>query len=233
MKPAARLLPLLAILALVAGSAGAATLDRAGTWTPSVFYQVTAPAGARTLINDGSFELGPPPASAWTEVSNSPTCEWIGDFSGAWYLSSWDGYFDYWAGGYCYDESLGQNIAVTSSVTQTVPVPAGNPTLSFYYASFRPDGDDNPPDGDHVYVAVNGIEVWSMDLVVANDTYPYWVGPVLVNLNSYAGQDISLSFGGASFGSATGNVRFDMIEFVEMPTPTESSDWGSIKGLYR
>lgn len=232
MKSVARLLVALAVLALVAGSAVAGTLDRNGTWTPTVFYQPTGPSGARTLINDGSFELGPPPASAWTEVSNSPNCEWIGDFSGAWYLSSWDGYMDYWAGGYCIDD-FGQSFPVTSSVSQVLTIPEANTELSFYYAAFRPDADDIPPDGDHVYAAIDGVEVWSMEMTQANNTYPNWVGPILVDISAYSGQTVTLTFGGTSVGEATGNVRFDYIEFNELPSPAKPSTWGAVKALYR
>jgi len=232
MKPAACLACVLGVLVLASGPAGAAWLDRNGTWVPSEFHQAFGPAGERTLINDGSFEQGPPPASAWTEVSNSPNCEWIGDWASSWYLSSWDGYFDYWAGGYCYDDQ-GLIFPVTSSVTQVVPVPADATTLSFFYASLRPDADDNPIDGDHVYVAVNGVEVWSMQMIRANDTYPSWVGPILVDLSDYGGQEITLTFGGVSEGDLTGNVRFDYIELIAGSTAVPSSDWGSIKALYR
>jgi hypothetical protein len=233
MKSVARLLSAPAVLVLAVGSAAAASLDRDGTWAPSEFYQSQGPTLTRGLVNDGSFEQGPPPASAWTEVSNSPLCEWIGDFSGQWYVSAWHGYQDYWAGGYCLDE-LGVRFAVTSSVTQTVHVPADSTRLTFYYVSFRPDLDDDPFDGDHVYVAVNGSEVWAMEMTRANDTYPYWTGPVLVDLAAYGGQDISLSFGGISVGELTGNVRFDYIVWEESgPTPAEASSWGSIKERFR
>lgn len=232
MKLAASLAAALGILALAAASAGAAWLDRNGTWTPTQFHSAPGPDGTRTLINDGSFEQGPPPASAWTEVSNSPNCEWIGDWASTWYLSSWDGYFDYWAGGYCFDD-LGQIFPVTSSVSQAVTVPVDASTLSFFYAAYRVDADDNPPDGDRVYVAVNGVEVWSMEMIQANNSYPSWVGPILVNLGDYGGQDVTLAFGGVSVGDVTGNVRFDYIEFVQGPTAVPSSDWGAIKALYR
>lgn len=232
MRSLARVSCAIAALALVAGVAGAATLDRDGAWTPSVYYENSTVGGVRGMLNDGSFEQGPPPASAWTEVSNSPNCEWIGDHSGAWYVSSWHGYMDYWAGGYCTDD-LGQSFPVTSSVTQTVHVPSDSTGLTFYYVSFRPDADDNPPDGDHVYVAVNGVEVWSMELIRANDTYPYWTGPIHLDLGIYGGQDISLSVGGISVGEATGNVRFDYFEWVPGPTAVEGSTWGAVKALYR
>jgi hypothetical protein len=187
---------------------------------------------AAALIQDGSFELGPPPASAWTEANNS-ACERIGDFSGEWYVSAYDGLYDYWAGGYCVDPGTGQRFPVISSVTQTVTVPADRAMLSFYYIAFRPDPDDNPPDGDRAYVAIDGVEIWTLEFVQANNTYPNWVGPILVDLSAYAGQSIELTFGGVPVGEVTGNARFDYIEFVFTPTPVEPSSWGRLKALYR
>ncbi len=205
-------------------------------WIAAALVLVAGAAVARggdidALVFDGSFELGPPPASAWTEENNS-TCERIGDFSGEWYVSAYDGTYDYWAGGYCTD-SLGVRFPVISSVTQQVAVPADSAMLSFYYIAFRPDVDDNPADGDRAYVAVNGVEVWTLPLIRANNTYPSWVGPVTVDLSSYAGQSIALSFGGIPVGDITGNARFDYIEFAYAPTPAEPVTWGKVKSLYR
>lgn len=57
------------------------------------------------LINDGSFEYGPPPGSAWTETS-STACEWIGDwrvascaYQGVTAVGSMDAAFIHWPGG--------------------------------------------------------------------------------------------------------------------------------------
>jgi hypothetical protein len=220
-------------LLMTASVAGAASIDRAGMWVSPVFYDVGPIAGTRALINDGSFEQGPPPASAWTEV-NDTWCERIGDFSGYWYVSAFDGTYDFWAGGYCMDDSTGINTAVTASVAQDVPVPAGNATLSFYYIAFRPDPDDDPVDGDRAYVAVNGVEVWTLPFVQASNTYPNWVGPITVDLCAYEGQTIALSFGGVSVGEVTGNARFDYIEFIPSgPSPAGSPTWGLLKALYR
>jgi hypothetical protein len=217
----------LAVLA-IAGSASA-SLDRSGTWVPTASPEPGAP-DVLTLINDGSFELGPPPASAWTEA-NSSTCERIGDWSVIWYVSSYHGYIDYWAGGYC-DEGAG-NVPITSSVTQTILVPAGMTELSFYYVALRPDPDDNPPDGDRAYVAVNGVPVWTLPLVQAANTYPDWTGPVAVDLAAYSGQNVALTFGGVSVGSVTGNLRFDYIELRPGTVPVDGSTWGALKALYR
>lgn len=233
MKLMATTLTASTVLALMAGTVFAASLDRAGTWTSSATYDANATRSVENLINDGSFEQGPPPASAWTENSNSPTCEWIGDWAGAWYLSGWHGFFDYWAGGYCYDD-FGVPFAVTSSVSQTLHIAPEFAAISFYYASYRPDGDDAPLDDDHVYVAVDGVELWTMPMTTENDTYPEWVGPVVVDLTTYAGQDVQLTFGGVSEGDFTGNVRFDYINWEPTePTPVMPTTWGSIKATYR
>jgi hypothetical protein len=221
----------LAIAATLAGVASGASLDRTGTWSPAASYSPAPPALALALVNDGSFEFGPPPASAWTEAT-VPACERIGDWSGQWYVSAFDGVNDYWAGGYC-DDGTGINAPVTSSVTQSIPIVAGNAMLTFYYIAFRPDLDDSPPDGDRAYAAVNGIEVWSLPLVQANNTYPNWVGPISLDLGAYAGQTVALSFGGVGVGTATGNARIDFIEFTTSPTPERNDSWGTVKFLYR
>jgi uncharacterized repeat protein (TIGR01451 family) len=181
------------------------------------------------LINDGSFENGPPPGSAWTEVSDQP-CEWIGDWSSVWGVAAFDGIYDYWAGGYC------GGIPTTSHVSQAISVPAGNPTLSFWYLAYRPDPDDANP--DYAYISVDGTNVWTLDLIQANNSYPNWVN-VTLDLSAYAGQDVTLAFGAVSAGSNTGNIRFDYIEWLvsavcesptDIPWLSESPTEGSTPG---
>ena len=232
MNTTLRTLTFLAAATLLAGAATGATVDRAGVWTPSA--RLLAPAAiatSRALVNDGSFELGPPPASAWTEVS-TPACEWIGDFSSAWYVSPFDGANDYWAGGYCTDPDTDEFLPATSSVSQSIQIPAADSKLTFHYISFRADADDEPADGDRAYIAVNGVEVWSSPFVQATNTYPDWTGPLEVDLAAWAGQTVTLTIGGVSVGSATGNARFDYFEFVANPTPTGSTTWSTVKSLY-
>lgn len=164
-----------------------------------------------TLINDGSFENGPPPTSAWTEVTNS-ACEWIGDWSGAWGAGAYDGSLDFWAGGYC------GGVATSSSVSQAgIPVPATDNNLHFWYMSYRPDPDD-PVNDDFAYVRVNGTIMWTLPLTVANDTFPSWV-EVVLPLAAYASQNVTLQFEAVSGGAATGNIRYDFIQIGEPPPP--------------
>ena len=181
--------------------------------TPSVILK-NSDSNLLALINDGSFENGPPPGSAWTEVTDQP-CEWIGDWSSVWGVPAFDGLYDYWAGGYC------GGIPTTSHVSQaSIVVPAGSATLSFWYISYRPDADDG---GDYAYISVNGTTVWTLDLIQANDTYPNFVNAT-VDLSAYAGQNVTLEFGAVSGGASTGNIRFDFIEWLVSETCTSPSD---------
>ncbi|MEZ4650014.1 MAG: hypothetical protein R3E97_14735 [Candidatus Eisenbacteria bacterium] len=44
--------------------------------------------------------------------------------------------------------------------------------------------------------------------------------PIVVDLTAYAGQDVSLTFGGVSDGEFTGNFRFDYVNWEPTePTP--------------
>jgi len=176
--------------------------------------QVRSLNAATGLLNDGSFENGPPPWSAWTETSNT-TCEGINDWSSVWDYGAIDGIYDFWAGGYCGDSF----IPITNSISQTISVPHISPSLSLWYMSYRPSDDDPSPD-DHVYLSVDGTEVWNMDLVQANDTYPNWIS-VTVDLEAYAGQNVDLELGAVSTGDLTGNVRFDLIDWDTCSSPQD------------
>jgi hypothetical protein len=189
--------------------AGPQTLSAGGPYAHGMKAVAPVFRGGEALVNDGSFENGPPPGSAWTETTNS-TCEWIGDWSGVWGVAAYDGIMDFWGGGYC------NGTVTTSSVAQTVAVPPANTTLSFWIISYRPDADD--PDLDQAYVEVNGTPVWTYDLIQANNTYPNWVN-VTVDLSAYAGQNVSLELGATSAGASTGNIRFDYVEFAGPPSP--------------
>ncbi len=192
-----------------APASAAQSLIAAGPFAPSMQPVAPMTRSPAALINDGSFENGPPPASAWTEVTNTG-CEWIGDWSGVWGVAAYDGTYDFWAGGYC------SGAPTTSSVEQTIAVPATDATLSFQYLAYRPDPDD--ADADTAYIQVNGTTVWTLDLVGANNTYPNWVNAT-VDLSAYAGQSVALKLGAVSAGAQTGNVRFDYLEFVAPPIP--------------
>ena len=162
------------------------------------------------LLNDGSFENGAPPASSWTETTDN-ACEWIGDWSSVWAAAAFDGIYDFWGGGYC------SGAPSTDSVEQSITVAPGG-QLSFWYLAYRVDPDD--PSVDTAYISVDGTTVWTLDLTTANNTFPNWV-KATADLSAYEGQTVVLKLGVNSFGSQTGNIRFDFLEWstgCELPS---------------
>src|SRR5438093_62818 len=81
---------------------------------PHAVLAVTFPG-----VTDGSFENGPPPASAWSETTNTTCGTGIGDWSALFGEPAPDGVSSFWAGGFCPAGSLATN----NTVSQTVLVP--------------------------------------------------------------------------------------------------------------
>jgi hypothetical protein len=113
-------------------------------------------------------------------------------------------------------------------VTQSIAVPAGTTHLSFWIFAARGDPDDEGL--DVAYIAVNGTEIWTRALSVANATGGLWVNQT-VSMSAYAGQTVQLKLGNRA-AALTGNLLFDYLEFV-VATPTRSGTWGRLKTLYR
>jgi len=153
------------------------------------------------LINDGSFENGPPPASAWTEWS-STGLEWIIDVAPIWGIPAFHGTYTFWAGGY---SGFTPN---SDYVEQNINIPTGTTNIRFWTNFYRPDDDD--VDADVFRVTINGTPIFSRDMVRAHDTYPSWEEQV-VNISGYAGQTVMLRFEATSAGDLTGNVLVDHI----------------------
>ncbi len=154
------------------------------------------------LVNDGSFESGPPPASAWTEWIDTG-CESIMDPGGPWGIPADDGTYAFWAGGYCGSPNTGY-------VEQRISIPTDATLLKFKTVFYRVDADD-PPDNDQFIVSIDGIPVFSRDMITASNTFPNWVRQE-VDISAYAGQTVNLRFEGVSKGSSTGNVLVEHIE---------------------
>jgi hypothetical protein len=189
---------------------------------PAQFRYIPQPIHPTSLVNDGGFENGPPPGSAWTEGTTT-VCEWITDPTSVFGIPAYEGTYVFWAGGYC---PLG--VANIDSVSQMVSLPAGTSLLSFWIYADRGDPDDD--DLDVAYVAINGTYVWQRLISTANNT-GVWVNQN-VDVSSYAGQTVELRLGGRGVG-LTGNVLFDAIETLLGPTKTRTSTWGAIKTIYR
>ena len=216
---------LLALFAL-AGVAQAKTpanspnsLSLSGTpVAPSGPIHIRSSRQPAALVNDGSFENGPPPTSAWTEVTDV-ACEWIGDWSSVWGAAAYDGSMDFWAGGYC------SGVPATSSVTQAgIAVPVSDNDLHFWYLAYRTDADDAAL--DTATVSVNGTPVWTLNLTVANSNFPVWA-EVVVPLAAYAGTNVTLRFEAVSAGTETGNIRYDYITIGTPPPPPPRCPVGS------
>ena len=99
------------------------SLSAAGFSVPEGVVPNPGPNIEFTPINDGSFENGAPPASAWTEVYNPLACSLtsrILDPSGYWGIPARTGTYAWWGGGYCGADPNPPPFYVEQSVT--VPV---------------------------------------------------------------------------------------------------------------
>jgi len=180
---------------------------------PLVTSQQAAPQAMQLLVNDGSFENSP---TDWHLTSNG-ACQWIDNWYSAWGVPAYDGSMDYWSGGYCYNNAY---IPTTSSVTQTLTIPANAHYLGFKYLAYRPDVDDATPN-DYAYVAVDGTPLWTLDSIQANNTFPNWE-TAEVDISAFAGQEVTLTLGFVSNADGTadytGNVRFDYVHILDQTT---------------
>ena len=150
-----------------------------------------------SLINDGSFENGPPPASAWTEWSDSGA-EWIMDPTSGWGIGAFDGTYAFWAGGY------GYGLPNSNYVEQSISIPADAANLKFMTNFYRPEADDTATN-DYFYVKINGASVFVKAMTQVNDTYPGWAEQS-VDIASYAGSTVTLRFEGVSNEDGTNDI---------------------------
>jgi len=153
------------------------------------------------LINDGSFEADPA-IGPWTEVDSTGCTPWIGDWSSLVGVSAYDGSQYFWAGGGCGSPN-------DNSAYQTITIPSDYTRLSFWYYAMRSDPDD-PTDNGLASVKINGASIWSLEMSQANNTTG-WVNQI-VDISSYSGQSITLTFQAVQGNSGIGNVFFDQVE---------------------
>lgn len=219
MRVTARLVLLAAVaISIAAALAAPAAADQSPTadrnWKPSgQIRSQPEPLVSSTLelINDGSFENGPPPASAWAETTTT-VCEWIVDPSGVFGVPAYDGTYAFWAGGYC-PLGVPNTDWVTQQVLVPAPLPADATNLSFWYLCSRLDPDDENLDVAHI--SINGTDIWTLEMTMANDTGSQWVNEQ-VDISAYAGQSVALELGGTGVGFA-GNLLFDYLQWVVEP----------------
>ena len=166
------------------------------------------------LINDGSFENGPPDASAWTEWKDPDNSSRIVDPSSEWSVTvtSYDGTYSWWGGGYTGAQN---DIPVSNYVEQEIIIPSGATQLRFQMISYRSDADDPSPE-DVFAVIISGETVFSLDMVQANDSPGCpdaceWEEQS-VDISGCTGQTVTLRFYAESGDSDyTGNVLVDYI----------------------
>jgi hypothetical protein len=152
---------------------------------------VSLAGAAQAQIVDGSFEGGTPNA-AWIETSTNfgtPLCngECLGPGSptaartGIWWA---------WFGGI-------DTAVEAGTLTQTVNIPAGSPTLQFYLVGFA---DPSNPANDYLKVFVGTTEVFSItDTELSDPNNPYTLDWTLVSIPL------------AAFAGTTRTIRFDSV----------------------
>lgn len=170
---------------------------------PLILNGVAAPV-LNPFLNPG-FEEG---ATAWTQSS-----------SGGWELilpvgstpvSPHGGFWLAWLGG-DYDE--------VSIVSQTITISTSAPYLHFWYWV----ASDDYCGFDFFYVAVNGVNVQTMDL--CQDTGG-WVQKVL-NLSAYAGTGKTVQFKAVTDGSLNSNLFLDDVSMSASATMSDSQPVGA------
>ena len=145
-------------------------------------------------ILNGDFEQG---TTAWTETSahgwpiivNSDEVEDLPTHSGIWIA---------WLAG---DDNE------TSTIEQTVTVPADRPFLTYYHGIASEDACGY----DFGRVLIDGAVVEQYTLCRNNNT-PDWAYRV-VNLSAYAGQTVALQFRATTDGSLNSNLLIDDVAF--------------------
>jgi hypothetical protein len=208
MRNSLKVLAIVAVVALVAGTASAVDVAKkpslginGGTLPPAQTTPVVK-AASTTLVPDGDFEYGPQ-GGTWKE-NTSTQCEWVLNPTSIWGVGPFSGFYTWWAGGYCGGQPN------SNAVKQTVTVPVGTTSLDLYAVLYRVDADDVPADGDHLLISTGNCVVPFMS---TNNTYPNWVllsCPVSAGLG---GQTVSLKIKGFSAGSLTGNSLIDYVSF--------------------
>jgi len=147
------------------------------------------------LIQNGDFEQGP--GVGWGESSAQGFDLIVVTFGGN--VIAPRGVWAAWLGG-------GNN--EDSTLTQQVTVPAGATVLSYYYAVGSEEGGCN---FDLASVRVNGTTVEQYGLCASSETGD-WVNGT-VDLSSYAGQSVALSFMVHTDGSLNSNFFLDDVTF--------------------
>ncbi|HEY1014684.1 MAG TPA: hypothetical protein VGE07_18380, partial [Herpetosiphonaceae bacterium] len=104
---------------------------------------------------------------------------------------------------------LGGRDDESAAVAQTVTVPAGSPSVSFWY---QVRSEEDGCTFDLAALRINGTEVWSKDLCAGTVTGA-WTSQT-VNLGAYAGQTVTLRFAATTDSS---NISVLVVDDVTVP----------------
>ena len=170
----------------------------------SGYRQVTTPP-TNPFLNPG-FEDG---ATSWSQSSSNG---WDLIISATDDITAHGGSWLAWLGG-DYDE--------TSLLSQTITISAAAPYLHFWYWV----GSEDYCGYDFFYVAVNGINVDTMDLCDSTDTGG-WVQRIL-NLSAYAGTGKTVQFTVTTDGSLNSNLFLDDVSMTASATMSDSQPVGT------
>lgn len=174
---------------------------------------IVQPAGAQNLLSDPSFEAGSPNPS-WFESSTNfgtPLCTIGGCGNGAGTTGPHTGDWWAWFGGIsAYEEGL---------VSQSVVIPAGSATLSFWLWIGVRSGNGI----DYLSALMDGNPVFTVyEYTAGYDSYTQ----VTLDVSSYAdGAPHTLEFLSEIFGPSLSNISIDDVELVsnnEVPIGTWS-----------
>lgn len=207
MKNGLKVFAIAAAALLVAGSAFAAVDLSKPSLTPNggplqpVNTHPVHPDAVAGLVPDGGFEFGPQ-GGQWAESGSTP-CEWVMNPTSIWGVGPFDGFYSWWAGGYC------GGVANNNSVHQVLTVAVGTTDISQYNVFYRPSADDF--DGDALEVRLGFKVVGTVAFSAANDSYPNWVLTSMPVPASAGGATVALKVKGHSFGFYTGNALVDDI----------------------
>lgn len=165
-----------------------------------VMVREASPGGSLLPLTNGDFERG---STGWTEFSQNG---WslILSFDSINNLDAHSGLYGVWLGG--------DNDEI-AFVEQLVTVPTAEPYLAYWHVI----GSNESSCGNDIGgVLVNGVVVDSYGLCEANSTASW--EKYVVNLNSYAGQTVTLQIRAETDGSIISNLFIDDAVFQTGPT---------------
>ncbi len=207
------------ILAATIASAGQRNLGPESEQPPMENHEGELGYGARSLINDGSFEFGECDAgSAWTCTANND-CSWIVDPTGSWGYSAYDGALVAWLGGFCGTDPN------SNSFCQDIQFEdwCGGGFKTWQWMGYVANED-----GNTMYITVDGNIVFEKEMTLADHTYGIW-GELWFDTHEYYGVH-NLCF---EFVATTGaNMIVDYISTFWSPTATEATSFSTLKSRY-